>query len=603
MNKKRIFLFISFLIFLAVFYVNLIFSNTIYNGAYFIKNYFLFYASLVVIILDLFILLKADKIKYKFIINDIIFIFLFTCLILTVNLNYLLIFLLLNFLVFYFSLDLIKNNSKIIFFTILIVAFIESLIGLLQNYGFDFTDLAYFYKIVGTYTTPTLFVACITHALPVGLVLYYLNKNENTKNIILFLIGLILLAVLLSGIRAAWLAAFVGIGFFFLLKDLNLIKIWLSKRYIKIFTLIAGLVLTVFLIVTLYQIRPASANARLLIWRISLNMIKDHPIIGIGLGNFAVKYMNYQAEFFKNPANMDKWANVAGNVNHAHNEFLQIFVETGILGFLLFLALLFFIYRDSLTLIISNKLNKEDYLLLLGSISSISIILVLSFFGFFLYFPYLTIFFITYLAISAGIIKKYRKALIEFHIPKPVHLTFLLILSALFLYTTPKMYREFKARKVWQEALMFALYKQPQLAIKKYNQIYDTFKDNGEFLFMLGATYVSIDSCQKGIKLLEQSKLNYNNPKIYIALGTGYQKLGKFRLAIKNYRIAGYMMPQQLYPHYLLAKLYHKIRDKERAKSEAKIIINKPIKIDSPAARQIKAEMQILFLKLQNKDR
>jgi len=598
MNKKRIFLFISYFLFLILFSINLIYTNNIYNGVYFVKNYFLFYASLITIVLELVILLKSNKRKYRFLIIDIIFISLLTYLILTANFKYLLLFLLLNVLVFYFSLYFIELDSKIIFSTIFFVAFIESFIGLVQNYGFDFTGLAHFYKIVGTYTTPTLFVACITHALPVGLALYYLNKNENIKNIILFTMGLILLAVLLSGIRAAWLAALVGTGLFFLLKDLNLIKIWLSKRYIKIFTLIAGLVLIMFLTFMLYKIRPASANARLLIWRISLNMIKDHPITGIGLGDFAIQYMNYQAEFFKNPANIEHWANVASNVNHAHNEFLQLFVESGIIGFLLFLAFLFFTYQETFRSIRSKKLNNEDRLIIIGSISAISSILILSFFGFFLYFPYLTIFFIAYLAITVNILRKYQKGIIEFYLPRSVHLTFIFIVTALFLQFAPKMYKEYKARKIWQQALMLALYKQPELAIKKYNQIYDTLKNNGEFLFMFGATYVSIDSCQKGIELLERSKSNYNNPKIYIALGNGYEKLGGFQLAIKNYQIAGYMMPHQLYPHYLLAKLYHKIKNEEKAISEAQIVINKPIKIDSPAIQQMKTEMRVLLKKI-----
>ena len=593
MNKKKFL--INFTLFLTLFSVNLIFTNNIYNGIYFIKNYFLFYVTFI-IILEFYYSLRAQKTKHKFFIIDFLFIFLCIYLILIANFNFLLSFLFLCSLFIY--IHSIEIDSKIIFSSILFITCIESFIGLLQNYNLDFTGLAYFYKIVGTYTTPTLFAACITNALPIGLALYYLNKNERIKNIILFTIGLILLAVLFSGIRAAWLAALVGIGLFFLLKDLNIRKQWLSKKHIKIFTLISSLVLIMLLMVMLYYIRPASANARLLIWRISLNMVKDHPITGIGLGNFAVKYMNYQAAFFKTPTNIDKWVYVAGNVNHAHNEFLQILVETGIIGLLLFLGFLFFTYKDSYRLISSNKLNNEDRLFLIGTISAISSILVLSFFGFFLYFPYLTIFFIAYLAITVSILRKYQKGIIEFHLTRSVHLTFLFIVTALFLQIAPKMYEEYKARKIWQQAFMLALYKQPELAIKKYNQIYDSLKNNGEFLFMFGATYVSIDSCQKGIELLERSKLNYNNPKIYIALGTGYEKLGKIKLAIKNYKIAGYMMPHQLYPHYLLAKLFHKIKDNNNAIAEAQVVINKPIKIDSPAARQIKAEMQTLLEKL-----
>lgn len=57
-------------------------------------------------------------------------------------------------------------------------------------------------------------------------------------------------------------------------------------------------------------------NGRALLWGNALKTFFKHPIIGIGWKNFAT---------------------LAGNGNHAHNIYLQLLSETGIVGFILFL--------------------------------------------------------------------------------------------------------------------------------------------------------------------------------------------------------------------------------------------------------------------------
>jgi len=69
----------------------------------------------------------------------------------------------------------------------------------------------------------------------------------------------------------------------------------------------------------------ATFRLRLSYWRTGLSMFLDNPLSGVGLGNFGVNYPRYQS-----PA--------AGNVKQAHNDFLQMFCETGLGGGLLFLA-------------------------------------------------------------------------------------------------------------------------------------------------------------------------------------------------------------------------------------------------------------------------
>lgn len=81
--------------------------------------------------------------------------------------------------------------------------------------------------------------------------------------------------------------------------------------------------------VGLYFYRSGSADARQLIWRVSLDMIADRPLTGFGPGNFPRYYMLYQADWFR--AHPDsEFAAVADNAVYPFNEYIKLAVETGI---------------------------------------------------------------------------------------------------------------------------------------------------------------------------------------------------------------------------------------------------------------------------------
>lgn len=70
---------------------------------------------------------------------------------------------------------------------------------------------------------------------------------------------------------------------------------------------------------------PASFRLRLGYWRVALSMARDHCFTGVGLGNFKYAYPEYQYLG-------------AGEVQNAHNGFLQAWCETGVLGALALLG-------------------------------------------------------------------------------------------------------------------------------------------------------------------------------------------------------------------------------------------------------------------------
>lgn len=141
--------------------------------------------------------------------------------------------------------------------------------------------------------------------------------------------GLVLFGIclLLTYSRGAWLSIFtilVGLG------------IWSKKRK-YLFGGLFLLLLLVFLgeasilerIQSVFQPLAESSSAmRLAIWHSTLYMIWDHPVFGIGWGAFPAVYPIY--DYFMGEGQIVLY--------HAHNLYLQIAAETGLVGFLLWIS-------------------------------------------------------------------------------------------------------------------------------------------------------------------------------------------------------------------------------------------------------------------------
>lgn len=61
-------------------------------------------------------------------------------------------------------------------------------------------------------------------------------------------------------------------------------------------------------------------------------MVEDHPLLGVGKGNFKIVYPLYATKRVKDPA-----YGVDNYHREAHNDYLEILVETGFLGLFFFL--------------------------------------------------------------------------------------------------------------------------------------------------------------------------------------------------------------------------------------------------------------------------
>ncbi|MCB0001044.1 MAG: O-antigen ligase family protein [Anaerolineae bacterium] len=97
--------------------------------------------------------------------------------------------------------------------------------------------------------------------------------------------------------------------------------------------------------VTRAEVTDASFSVveRLAHWQAAINMWTDHPWLGVGPGNYAVAYEAYR---------LPRWQDALG---HAHNVYLNVAGESGLLGLLSYLVLWFASIWQALRGTASNK--------------------------------------------------------------------------------------------------------------------------------------------------------------------------------------------------------------------------------------------------------
>ncbi|MBA3512884.1 MAG: O-antigen ligase family protein [Pyrinomonadaceae bacterium] len=81
----------------------------------------------------------------------------------------------------------------------------------------------------------------------------------------------------------------------------------------------------------------ANTSVRILFWGVGLEMVRSHPLLGVGANNYQIKYGEGRAQFSARYPNSPL---VAMNDHlltlYAHNEYVQMAAELGIIGLLLF---------------------------------------------------------------------------------------------------------------------------------------------------------------------------------------------------------------------------------------------------------------------------
>ncbi len=199
-------------------------------------------------------------------------------------------------------------------------------------------------RAIGTFPSPNILGSYLLIALFLSLVIF-----ENTKAQQKWLLApfLIIIALALTKSLGVWLSLIGTITVLFFISY-NTIK---KRRLILISFIICIISVLVFIVLNRWnrlinmENPHNSITQRLNYWRTAIAVIKDHPVLGIGPGNFQEVFLKYKV-------------GLSTDTRYAHNIFLQIWSETGILGLLGMISLI--------VVVVTKNTVKSKYLFLAG---------------------------------------------------------------------------------------------------------------------------------------------------------------------------------------------------------------------------------------------
>lgn len=193
-------------------------------------------------------------------------------------------------------------------------------------------------------------LACLSPFLCVWML--FLRKNKALAfAVIVWLLGW--LTVMLSLSKGAFLAGilghlvlFAGCVFFskpgIRRKTAALAALWLTATVILqvLFSTVSSIPSTTDYITGAADRTRSTTTMRTFTWSVGLQMASRNWLTGVGADNFGIAFNRARADYALNVPNINTAEIIAEDVivERAHNEFLQVFAELGIIGILLFAA-------------------------------------------------------------------------------------------------------------------------------------------------------------------------------------------------------------------------------------------------------------------------
>ncbi|HNV24235.1 MAG TPA: O-antigen ligase family protein, partial [Candidatus Omnitrophota bacterium] len=195
-----------------------------------------------------------------------------------------------------------------------------------------------FYRATAAFKHANLLGAYLTIFIPFCFLLFFISTKLRFKLLRSLIFIFSVWALIIAYSRGAWLAvifSFCVIPFLFLW-----LKFFIKKSFVVLiaFVVIIPVLVKVSFFLERYKAPTTGVSDNSVPWRLerskeALEMFKERPVFGYGLNTFMRSYEKYQ----------DVYKTAATRVfpTYVHNCYLQILIETGVLGFGTFLWILY----------------------------------------------------------------------------------------------------------------------------------------------------------------------------------------------------------------------------------------------------------------------
>ncbi|ACU59949.1 O-antigen ligase family protein [Chitinophaga pinensis] len=453
-----------------------------------------------------------------------------------------------------------------ILYAIAVAGIIQSVYGLLQLY--NILPAHSQFRLTGTFFNLGAYAAFVALSACVSLVLIFYFKDKRMSMIPQLNIVLAIIILPITQNRAAWIALIV-------------VGVFLYARFMKKYLLYGMLIITgVLVIAGGYYLKKDSADGRVLIWKVTSQIVGAHPLTGIGYDRFAGEYMNYQASYMQAQGSPGE-KQLADNVYYAFNDLLQLTAESGVIG----------AFGILLLILVCFRVKGYDRFRYAGQ----AIILGYMLIGMF-YYPHfilpLKMTGVLGLAMLSRMDIAVTRQLDIVRMPKILVVTITLILSVAGILIAEQLKTGYKQ---WGKAQVAYQHQRLDESIRYFDQALSYLPQEGELMSAAGKAYFLADSLEKAVQYLTQSKAFLNNTVIETTLGDISVQQHNYVAAERYYQQALHMVPNRFYTEYMLLKLYVASNESEKACTRANLILHKEVKVSSTAVQQIQDSARVYY--------
>lgn len=403
--------------------------------------------------------------------------------------------------------------------------FVQSVIGWLQYLGKLDSNHSQF-LVTGSFNNPGPYACFLGVTLLILLYFFVLGIRSKRAFLSAVLLGTILVVAAMFVFvfsRASIVAMIVSLSIFLFRK-----KGLYYKYGALLFTLL--IMSSIFL----YHIKKDSADGRLFIWKVGVEILKDKKFTGGGGSSFSSRYMFFQSHYLqKNPNSEHGW-NATDNI-YAFNELLRISCEYGIIGLLLYVLIIVIGYLSRS--LFYDELRKTLFLYLI----------IFSLFSYPLEIIELSIIFISLLALS-----NQKNGLFILNLSLAPLLFACIIATIGFRFIS--------------QSVMFDRYYVSSMAKKLYKQ-----KDY-----------------RKAMPYLMQVAKMVPTSEVLTDIGNCCFYLREYERAITAYQTAIHMTPARILPRYYLFRLYVTCEQNEKAVRIGKNILKRKYRMEGSVSMEVK---------------
>ena len=459
---------------------------------------------------------------------------------------------------------------------------VEALHGLGQIAGIYPSNHSVF-VLTGTFYNPGPYSGYLAAVLPIALYrMSVLNGKKDRLSVVQYYLSMCVLlligCVLPAGMsRAAWFASLISCGYVVLRVYHAKVKSFVSEhRYAVLGVLILGLLFAS----GAYFMKRDSADGRLLIGKITLRAIAGNPWGEENGRTFSAIYGDAQERYFTDCEYSESEAWVAGTPDFAFNEYLQIAVEYGVWVSVLLVTVL---------LMLSMIAGSRKHLAGMGG--CLVSLMVFACFSYPLHIPAIVSVWLLAVIVLSGeglvMIKRKRYAV-----------AVLLPVVVAGLTVSVNMYGKYSARtravREWMPVRVLYHSGAFKAAAEEYGKLYDKMSWNKDFCFEYGRALYKAGSYGEAEEVLLKAMTVSGDPMILNILGRNAHESGEYGKAEMYLLRSTRRLPERVYPHYLLVKLYAESEYFDRIKlvREAENVLHAEPKVNSTAIREMRQEVK-----------